>query len=161
MQDEKAIIDDFPTTFESQEDILTGLNVLARAALQNEIPAIRVDPLRKILETAARTIALRDTVKQNDRPRQQRPITMQINNVLSPSPTPAQLSVYDDFLNDEQPSAVGALKAIAAHDQPVDDAPAAPLPQAEGAYAQVKAGKEDLRASKSTFYDKLRSRNDP
>lgn len=160
MQDEKAIIDDFPATFETQDDILQGLNIIARAALQNEIPAIRVDPIRKILETAARTIAMRDTVKQNDKPRPQRPINMQVNNIVGAPPSPAQISAYDDFLNDEQPGAYGAMKVIAAHDPPIDDAPAAPLPQAEGTYAQVKAGKSDLRASKGAFYETLRSRND-
>lgn len=160
MPDDKDIIDDFPDTFDTQDDILRGLNVIARAALNNEIPHIRVDPLRKILETAARTIAMRDTVKQNGAPRPQRPINMQVNNIVGAPPSPAQLSAYDAFLEDEQPGTYNTLKVIAAHEPLIDDAPAAPLPRAEGTNEAVRSGKADLRASKGAFYDNLRSRND-
>jgi len=156
MPDDPAIIDAFPTAFNTQEDILTGLNVLARAALFGEIPAMKVDPLRKILETGARTIAMRDTVKQNDKPRTPTPVNMQINTTITNQPSPAQISAIDTFLGDQHMPSAGTIKAIAALDDDPLEVEAAPLPQSDGMNDKVRAGKADMRAGKATWIENLR-----
>lgn len=82
--DPEDILNQFPTSLTTQEDVLQGLHVIAAGLLHGVVAPTRAEPIRRTLETAAKTIAMRDTIKSNTQ-RPQITNNFQVAAVVQPS----------------------------------------------------------------------------
>lgn len=157
-QDPDDIIHQFPRALHTQEDVLQGLHVVAFGLLHGVVAPTRAEPIRRTLETASKTIAMRDTVKNNkDRPTVNNHIQVQAL-VAATNPSARQIAhaQQDDFLDALGPTTFDHIPLALSEPLP-DPAPPpatsnAPLPEH---IRRVVEGREEMAAGKSALLASL------
>jgi hypothetical protein len=139
-------LDDFPTTLATQDDVLQGLAVLARAALTGEIPIVRVDPVRKVLEAATKTIAAREIVKQNATRTGPNSVTnVQINNLAHPAGATRARSALDAIVDGDPLPSLSLIEAAEPLQAPLVAPKAAQTSQQAEVLREVRQGRTQLK----------------
>ncbi len=139
-------LDDFPTTLATQDDVLQALSVLARAALTGEIPIVRVDPVRKVLEAASKTVASRDLVKQNATRTGPNSVTnVQINNLAHPAGATRARSALDAIVDGDPLPSLSLIEAAEPLQAPIPAPKAAQTSQQAEVLREVRQGRTQLK----------------
>jgi len=156
-RDKEDLAQDLPQQLDTQDDILRGYHTLVVGLLEGGISSHHATEVRRVLESASKTIAMRDTVKNNAKPGagNGNQINTTVVNVMAPPPKRGQIAA------DPLMAALGALRGAPPEPLELPDAQIVdeePAPERQSNTARVEEGRAESREGRSALLASLRGR---